>query len=416
MACKQTVIFGAGAIGLAFLGDLFDRSGYAITFLDIREDIVSALNARGGYDIHIVRRGEDRLREIRNVCALNTTDLGTDADLRESVAEAVAEAGIIFTAAGERALPAAGAILAPGLGRRAARRDRRPVNIICCENVADPAAILRDNIEKNLPADTWEKLSPRVGIARSVISRMTPVVKRLEHVTTEAYDEIPVEGAAWRGEAPDVVGLRLVDNFPAYKARKLIMHNMTHATTAYLGYFLDKSDLAESMEDPRVAAVARRAMDEAIEVMVAEFNLPRAEQEEHGRDLLARYDNPALGHTVGNVARDPIRKLGAGDRMMTAARLAERHGLPCRAITFGIALALNYDKPDDAEAGELQRRLASSGLAEVLEGVSGVRRGEPLAESVARAYECVRAAVARARREQGTRPIEVMADEFLGED
>ena len=37
---KSGVIFGAGAIGLAFLGDLLDQSDYRLVFADVRDAIV----------------------------------------------------------------------------------------------------------------------------------------------------------------------------------------------------------------------------------------------------------------------------------------------------------------------------------------------------------------------------------------
>ena len=437
MSQKNAVIFGAGAIGLAFLGDLLDRAGYAMIFLDVREDIISALRARGYYEIHIVQRGEDRLRRICRVSAINSGAFATDPRVREAVCGALAEADFIITAAGERALVPIAPILAAGLARRYGLSEGRDgvvtacggpcrslqysnppiplhsINIMCCENIADPAAVLRDGIQRHLPEAAWCALEPRLGIARSVISRMTPVVTSLEHIVTEPYDEIPVEAAAWKGPPPDIQGLRLVENFPAYKVRKLIMHNMTHATAAYLGYFLGKRDVGEAMQDARIVAVTRRTMKEAMEALIAEFGLPRAEQEAHGEDLIRRYDNPALGHAVANVARDPIRKLSPGDRMVTAARLAEKHGLPRGAIMFGMALALNYDHPADAEAQELQRRLAAEGLPAVLKSVCGVAPTEPLASRLSDEYEAARRAIAASRQAGNPQPTEDLVDALV---
>jgi len=410
---KNAVVFGAGAIGLAFLGDLLDRSGYATTFLDVRDDIVAALSQRGGYDIRIVSRDQEHLRHIRNVRAINTATFAVNPSVREAVCRSLAEADFIATAAGERALTAIAPILAAGLARRLEILRPGPISVMCCENIADPAAILRAGIERALPPATWGVLAERLGIARSVISRMTPVITSLDHIVTEAYDEIPVEAAAWRGPAPDIVGLRLVDNFTAYKVRKLIMHNMTHATAAYLGYFLGKRDIGEAMQDARIAAVTRAAMREAMDALLAEFDLPRAEQEAHAEDLLHRYGNPALGHTVANVARDPIRKLGPDDRLMTAVRLAERHQLPHEVVLFSISLALNYDHPTDAEAQMLQRRLVAEGVKPVIQSVCGVQPDEPLCAAVADAYTTTRAAIVAARAAGDTGPICALVDDLL---
>ena len=51
---KKAVHFGAGNIGRGFLGQLYFQSGYHTTFIDVVEDVVNAINQRGGYPIRVV--------------------------------------------------------------------------------------------------------------------------------------------------------------------------------------------------------------------------------------------------------------------------------------------------------------------------------------------------------------------------
>jgi len=343
------------------------------------------------------------------VRAINSSRYPDDPAVAAALRGAVGEADILFTAAGAAALEPIGRVLGDALRPRLARGGP-PLNIICCENIQDPAAVLRAAIAK-AAGDRAGRLRARLGICRSVISRMTPVVADPSRIVTEAYDEIPVEGAAWLGPPPDVVGLRLVADFPAYKMRKLIMHNMTHAVAAYLGYFLGKEDVYACVEDDLIGRACRRALDEARAVMAAEYALPDAELRAHAEDLFARYANPNLGHTVPNVARDPLRKLARGDRFESALSLAEKHRIAAPAAELGAAFALNYDQPDDVSAPELARRLAEEGPERLLREHVGVDPTTGAGARVLALSRRVREAVARARSTGADQPVrDLIAD------
>jgi 2-oxoisovalerate dehydrogenase E1 component len=56
-----------------------------------------------------------------------------------------------------------------------------------------------------------------------------------------------------------------------------------------------------------------------------------------------RFANRALADPVSRLARDPLRKLAPGDRLVGAARLVERHGIRPEGLSWGIAAALAYE-------------------------------------------------------------------------
>lgn len=51
---KQFVMYGAGSIGRGFIGSLFSKLGYEITFIDVNDDVVRLLNQFQSYDQIIV--------------------------------------------------------------------------------------------------------------------------------------------------------------------------------------------------------------------------------------------------------------------------------------------------------------------------------------------------------------------------
>ena len=51
---KQAVMYGGGNIGRGFIGALFSQSGYEVTFIDVAEPVVKALQKNKKYPIRIV--------------------------------------------------------------------------------------------------------------------------------------------------------------------------------------------------------------------------------------------------------------------------------------------------------------------------------------------------------------------------
>ena len=55
---KTAIMYGAGNIGRGFIGKVFADSGYEVCFLDIMQEIIDEMNARGQYHVHIVSNAE----------------------------------------------------------------------------------------------------------------------------------------------------------------------------------------------------------------------------------------------------------------------------------------------------------------------------------------------------------------------
>jgi mannitol-1-phosphate 5-dehydrogenase len=197
-------------------------------------------------------------------------------------------------------------------------------------------------------------------------------------VACEPYRRLPVDAAAFRGRVPAVVGLEPVGNILAYQRRKLATHNMSHALAAYLGWRAGHEFIWQAVADPEVLRIVRAAMAETGRALVSRFGFAERTQREHEEDLLERYRNRALGDQVRRVAADPLRKLGADDRLVGSARLCLEEGVEPEHVILGIRAALAYDPPDDPSAQRLQQALRTRGLEAVLGDVCGVSPADPL--------------------------------------
>ena len=379
----SAIIFGAGNVGRGFLGQLFSESGYEVLFVDVDEPLVRVLAQRGRYTIRLVDNDWQEEVTVAPVAAR----LAGDAD---AVARAVAAANIAATAVGVRALPFVAPVLAAGIAQRAATGLAAPLNIIVCENLKDAAATLRAMVDQHLPAGLRPYLHDRIGFVDTVIGRMAPPLTPELHaadptlILVEPYKVLPVDRSTWRGPAPQVVGLELCDNFPAYTARKLYIHNCGHAVLAYLGHLAGHEYGYQALSDPSIRPWFEAALAESKAGIVAVHGVDLAWLDVHIADLTRRFANRALGDTILRLGRDPLRKLSPDDRLVGAARLAERAGVAPDALAYAIAAAYRFDDPRDPLALALHERLAAEGFDAVLAAVSGIEPQERLADRVRR--------------------------------
>jgi len=389
LSMPQAVVFGAGSIGRGFIGQLLSESGYTVVFVDIDAPLIAALNARGRYTIHLVENERRATATVGPVRGLLSGDA-------EAVIAALAETTLGATAVGARALPQIAPLIARAVARRQAAGEAQPLNLIICENLPDAAATLRGLVEGHLDAQGRAYLRAHVGLANAVIARMVPEptpelrAQDVSAIVTEPYKELPVDAAAWVGEIPAIVGLEPVSPIAPYVARKLYLHNAAHALMGYLGHQRGHALGYEALEDPVIRRVVEGAMEESLRGLAAAHGLDEAGLRAHLAGLWPRLANRALADPVRRLARDPLRKLAPGDRLVGAARLAEAAGVIPGNLAWGLAAALAYDAPEDAAAQELQTRIAQEGIGAVLACVCRIAPEEPLGGLVLERYARLR--------------------------
>jgi mannitol-1-phosphate 5-dehydrogenase len=379
----DATIIGAGSIGRGFLGQLFAEAHATITFVELDETIVAALDARRGYDIRIVA-DETTVFHVPVARAVSARH-------REAAARAVAEADVAATAVGVAALPAVAAIITRAVELRVQEK-RAPLNVVVCENVLHSGQYLASLVEEKLPAALRPRLAHAMGFAAAVVSRMVPVPTQAQRkadplaIAVEPYCILPVDAAAFLGERPSVPGFRYADDIVALEEQKAYTHNAGHSMLAYLGYRAGHTLIWEAVEDRTVRRTVERALDETSRALVQRHGFDADEQRRHVEDLFARYANRGLGDTIARVARDPIRKLRADGRLIGSARLALEYGVKPDGIVDGIVAALRYDNPDDAQAVELQSLIGTKGIRAALRQCSGLGDDDRLTRDVETRY------------------------------
>ena len=358
----KAVMYGGGNIGRGFIGALLSQSGYEVTFIDVAEPVVKALSENHQYPVRYVSTEGHEDVVIRNVTAVNGND-------QEAASEAIAQCDIMATAVGARILKFIVGNIVAGLRKRWARTDK-PLNIIICENLMDANKVL-EGMLKDLLTDEEKKLfDERVGLVEASIGRMVPVqtdeMKDGDpmRVCVERYGYLPTDKAAFKGEIPAIRNMVPFEPFDFYIKRKLYIHNMGHATCAYLGDVLGLPYIYQSIDVPEVRILVQNAMTESAMALSKKYGVALDGILLHITDLLHRFTNAALKDTCQRVGGDPGRKLSPDDRLIGSASLALENGVTPAYIAVGAAAGLRR-YIHEAEGMEQSMASAEKVLSEV---------------------------------------------------
>ena len=331
-------MYGGGNIGRGFIGATLSQSGYEVTFIDVAEPVVRALQEKHCYPVRYVscEGYEDVL--IENVTAVNGNDT-------EAATEAIAACDIMATAVGARILKFIVPNIVAGLRRRWSRTEA-PLNIIICENLNDANKILEGMLKEQLSEEEKKLFDARVGLVEASIGRMVPVqTEEMKdgdpmRVCVERYGFLPVDKAAFKGAVPEIKNMVPFEPFDFFIKRKLFIHNMGHATCAYLGDLLGLTYIYEAIAVPEIRIIVQNAMLESALALSKRYGASLADLQLHITDLLGRFTNAALKDTCQRVGGDPARKLGPDERLIGAAKLAMDQGVTPAYMAIGAAAGL----------------------------------------------------------------------------
>ena len=359
---KKAVIYGGGKIGRGFIGMLFSRSGYEVSFVNRSAETIDLMNTRRQYSVRYVSSGGYEDETVSPIAAI-------DGNNPEAVSDAIADCDIMATSVGARALEKIVPILVSGIRKRWAA-GKEPLNIIICENVMDANLLLEKLIKAELSPSEYARFDETVGLIEASIGRMVPI--QTEEMTgedplricVEKYGFLPVDKAAFRGEIPEIDSMVPFSPFDFYVKRKLYIHNMGHATCAYLGNYLGLEYIYESIGVGAVRCIVQNAMTESAAAMSRKYGVEIQDILDHVNDLLYRFTNAALGDTCERVGADPARKLSPADRMTGSSKTALEQGIFPAYICVGAAAAvMRYINETDGL--EQSRETALKVLSEV---------------------------------------------------
>lgn len=377
----QALHFGAGNIGRGFIGKLLSDAGVHVTFADVNEQVINEIAKRHQYPVNVV--GEQSTTEIvHNVDAINSSS--------NEVSDYIAKVDLVTTAVGPQILARIAENMAKGLIARHQQANTAPLNIIACENMVRGTSQFKQEIFKYIPHELHQWMNNHIGFVDSAVDRIVPPATSktgdILEVTVETFSEWIVDKNQFIGNIPQIKGMEPVDNLMAFVERKLFTLNTGHAITAYLGFYNNIATIRDAILVDSIRAVVQGAMQESGQVLIKRYNFDPAKHQTYIEKILTRFENPYLHDDTARVGRQPIRKLGSGDRLVKPLLGTFEYELKNSNLLIGIAAALNYRNDDDDQASDLTRQISNKGVVQTFCDISGIESNNPIVSQIEQLY------------------------------
>jgi len=374
---KKAIHFGGGNIGRGFVGEFLNQAGYEVVFVDVVDSLIESLQKQKSYVVTEVSDKGSVTTTVSNYRAINSKHE------EAKVVDEIATADVVTCAVGANVLRFISPVIAKGLN---ARKADKPVAVIACENMINATDKLRDLILAGLSDETKAKINDVARFANSAVDRIVPQQEpnagldvKIEHFWEWCVELPPFKGV----EEPKVEAIKYVDDLQPYIERKLFTVNTGHASTAYFAHLVGKGYIHEAMADKSIVDKVRAVLKETSGLIVTKHHIPQAEQDEYVSKIIARFSNPDLKDSVARVGRQPLRKLGRNERLISpAAQIAEAGGKYDNLLE-SIEAALRFQNiKDDAESEELAKILKENDADAATQKLTGLEVGHPLYASV----------------------------------
>lgn len=377
----QALHFGAGNIGRGFIGKLLSDAGVHVTFADVNEQVINEIAKRHQYPVNVV--GEQSTTEIvHNVDAINSSS--------NEVSDYIAKVDLVTTAVGPQILARIAENMAKGLIARHQQANTAPLNIIACENMVRGTSQFKQEIFKYIPHELHQWMNNHIGFVDSAVDRIVPPATSktgdILEVTVETFSEWIVDKNQFIGDIPQIKGMEPVDNLMAFVERKLFTLNTGHAITAYLGFYNNIATIRDAILVDSIRAVVQGAMQESGQVLIKRYNFDPAKHQAYIEKILTRFENPYLHDDTARVGRQPIRKLGSGDRLVKPLLGTFEFELKNSNLLIGIAAALNYRNDDDDQATDLTQQISNKGVVQTFCDISGIESNNPIVSQIEQLY------------------------------
>jgi fructuronate reductase len=231
-----------------------------------------------------------------------------------------------------------------------------PPSIVSCDNLPGNGARLRGAV-LSFAAETDESLrrwiADNVACPATMVDRIVPAttpddiernataigLRDEGFVKTEPFRQWVIEDN-FCNERPhwEAGGALVVPDVEPFEQAKLRLLNGPHSTIAYLGFLAGYEHVHEAMQDARFAWFIRRLMTEEISPVTPQP--PPLDHATYIKELLARFENPALQHRTRQIAMDGSQKLP--QRLLNTIRAQLERDGPIECLSMAVAGWIRY--------------------------------------------------------------------------
>jgi len=202
---------------------------------------------------------------------------------------------------------------------------------------------LVDRIVPGFPADRAESLWADWGYEDSLMVKAEPYGLWAIEATADDLACFPAQKAGL-----EVV---LTNDLRPYHDRKVYLLNGPHTTMAQLARLAGLHTVGETVSDPDFRPFIEAQISREI---IPAIDLPRAEVESFARDVMQRFENPSISHSLDVIALNSVAKFVARLLPTIKTNVADGRGLPPRTcLALAGLLAIYWRRQGDVTPTDL---------------------------------------------------------------
>lgn len=365
---KTFLGFGLGAIqsGLMLLEAIKSGNFKRFVILEINGELVSEIqNAGNSFVVNTATNTGIIKFRIKNIEIYNPTDSKNLSKI-ESV---ISEADEMATAIPSVNIYDAGDNSIAMLLAKNVNPDKQQI-LYASENNNYAAEILLEKIKEY----TSDKQLENFQILNTVIGKMSGVIQDkktieelgLDRITpesssailVEAFNNIIISKITLPGFKKGIEVFVEKENLLPFEEAKLFGHNAVHSMLGFMAYLKGYKYMSEIKNDAQLWEYGVTAFQKESGAFLLkkykDLDEPLFTEEGftfYGNDLLERMTNPYLRDEVQRICRDPLRKLGYGDRLVGTIREAYKQDVIAESLAIGVLCGLCFIISEKIETG-----------------------------------------------------------------
>lgn len=375
---RKVTIIGAGRTGRGTFGELFySEGGFDIAFADINPNLVRSLREQG----HFVTKQTDLdagTSKVIRVDGFEAFDVQAD---RGAYLRRLADSELVAIAVFPASFDAVAKDLADMIRLRIKEGMTHKAAVIIGGNFVGLRSYFEGALQKLLDADELAVLNDQVALITSKANRKVAFSSDpdAEPLALEGDDKpaLPVEDRFFFDEGYEYPSFfQRSNDVELSMAEKIWSENLLHCSLGFMGAYKGCEYLNDAASDELCADLAGKAWREGRRALEAEFGIPMP-GDSLLETMLGKFSSPFFRDRIDRVVRQPMRKLGKGDRFLGPALLCLKHGIMPFFILRAAAYGFFVPNAGDEQAAKIEETLASVPLEDAVIKITGLDLSVP---------------------------------------